>query len=160
MNAKLIMKECRDDRERFLRVYLPVTWLREFDDALNPPIVAGEQLGYRWGSAEQDGYKRMTVGAYIPMSAGEEDAINRTIAEIQAAIRYLKERKMYGKRKIIIPLNSEQEIQSNTCALCGDIILPHPQWDKITLLNKRDEEIPVCNDCHKAVHALCNLNPN
>ena len=49
-----------------------------------------------------------------------------------------------------------------TCALCGDPIpeqFEQSMFGGITLLNKRNEKIPVCEECHRAVHALCDRDP-
>ncbi len=110
MIAKISMNECRDDRKRYMTVALPVEFLKEFEDVSKPPAVAGERLSPRWGYTRSDRpeYRFCSNGAYHPMSEKEEQAIKEVTEEIRAAVQYLKERKMYGKREIIIPLDVEE----------------------------------------------------
>ncbi|HEC96348.1 MAG TPA: hypothetical protein ENI59_01565 [Euryarchaeota archaeon] len=96
-----IYPECRDDRKRSVEVYLPVSWLREFDSANHGIEVAGDELNSTWGHYipdKFDGMKRMQrLGLHYPESDKEKAEVEQTKEEIKKAVEYLKERKTYPR---------------------------------------------------------------
>ena len=173
------------DQQRYARV---VTYI-QCDDGELPEILrnrlitcSGNHLTSAWGVRDEN--YRCAFSPRIEKETWEDcreaarqyikDVLSQLEEVAKKNIQALKtqpenEEKQYTLRIAHEPSVSTTEGKKHTytrweskrdevCVLCDDSISIPPR-DKITLLNKRNESVPVCEDCHRAVHALCNLNP-
>jgi len=173
------------ESQRYARV---VTYI-QCDDGVIPEILrnssvmcSGNALTSAWGVREGD-YRysfshRIEKETWEDCREAARQYISNVLSQLEEIakknIQALKTQPENEEKRYTLQITHEPSVSTTegkkhtyirwerkhdeVCVLCGDSISIPPR-DKITLLNKRNESVPVCEDCHRAVHALCNLNP-